>query len=424
MTNLNAPPNSGHQRDTRSAPKSAPKSIKLDSKTARLKLPVRKKSYTARIAPGIRLAYRRNEGAGTWSVIGGGGQWLKKIGIADDLERANGVTVLDYWQATERARDLARAKGDADGGKPITVAEALEAYAADLTARDSNPYNATRVLVHLPPALLSKTVAILTARELRRWRDGLLTKGLARGTVRRTTKMLKAALTQVADQDPRIANRDAWRVGLAGLPDAENVNNVILPDASVRSIVTAATAEGPEFEVLVELAAITGARVSQLFRLEVGDVQAGRADPRLMMPTSAKGRGRKVIGRRPVPISAAFALRLRQLGAGRPARARLLLRSDGEPWGRSDHLRPFARTVARAGLDPDEVTIYALRHSSIVRALLGGVPARIVAVNHDTSVVQLEHTYSKNIADHSDAVARQALLDLEQPVASNVRPLR
>ena len=41
--------------------------------------------------------------------------------------------------------------------------------------------------------------------------------------------------------------------------------------------------------------------------------------------------------------------------------------------------------VAAAGLDPHEVTIYALRHSSIVRQLLAGVPVRVVAVNHDTS---------------------------------------
>jgi len=35
----------------------------------------------------------------------------------------------------------------------------------------------------------------------------------------------------------------------------------------------------------------------------------------------------------------------------------------------------------------------------------------------------LERTYSKVIADHSDAVARQALLDLEQPAVTNVRSL-
>jgi len=190
----------------------------------------------------------------------------------------------------------------------------------------------------------------------------------------------------------------------------------------VRSIVAAAREEGPEFALLIELLATVGARVSQLRRLQVADAQADRADPRLMLPTSAKGR-RKVIARRPVPIPAALALRLRQLGAGRSAHAPLLLKPDGNAWGRSDHLRPFQRTVARVGLDPDEVTAYALRHSSIVRALLGSVPARVVAANHDTSVMQLERTYSKYIADHSDAVARQALLNLEQPAAANVLPL-
>jgi len=123
-----------------------------------------------------------------------------------------------------------------------------------------------------------------------------------------------------------------------------------------------------------------------------------------------------------VPIPAALAMRLRQIAAGRPAHAPLLLKPDSNPWGRSDHLRPFQRTVTRAGLD-SSVTIYALRHSSIVRALLGSVPARVVAANHDTSVMQLERTYSKYIADHSDAVARQALLNLEQPAAANVLPL-
>src|SRR5262249_18992235 len=121
--------------------------------------------------------------------------------------------------------------------------------------------------------------------------------------------------------------------------------------------------------------------------------------------------------------SASLAVRLREFGARRSARAPLLLKADGNAWGRSDHLRPFARTVARVKLDPDEVTIYALRHSSIVRALLGSVPARVVAANHDTSIVQLERTYSKHIADHSDTIARRALLDLEQPAVSSVRPL-
>jgi len=76
--------------------------------------------------------------------------------------------------------------------------------------------------------------------------------------------------------------------------------------------------------------------------------------------------------------------------------------------------------VTRVGLDPTKVTLSSLRHSSIVRALLAGVPARVVAAQHDTSVPMLERTYSAYILDHSDAVARRALLDTAQPAADNV----
>ena len=52
------------------------------------------------------------------------------------------------------------------------------------------------------------------------------------------------------------------------------------------------------------------------------------------------------------------------------------------------------------------MTAYALRHSSIIRALLAGVPVRVVAASHDTSVMMLERTYSAYVLDHSDAVGR------------------
>jgi len=69
------------------------------------------------------------------------------------------------------------------------------------------------------------------------------------------------------------------------------------------------------------------------------------------------------------------------------------------------------------------VTLYALRHSSIVRGLLGGVPIRVVAAQHDTSVPMLEKTYSAHITDHSDALARRALLNT-QPSGANIVSLR
>ena len=77
---------------------------------------------------------------------------------------------------------------------------------------------------------------------------------------------------------------------------------MILDEAAVRRIILDAGKIGPEFGLLVEVAAVTGARVSQLAQMEVQDLQADRTAPRLMMPSSKKGKGRKAVQRRPVPI--------------------------------------------------------------------------------------------------------------------------
>jgi integrase len=206
---------------------------------------------------------------------------------------------------------------------------------------------------------------------------------------------------------------------------------VILSDDQVRALIAAAYAEDSALGVLVETAAVTGARVSQLARLEVADLQADRPDPRLMLPSSKKGRGRKRIERRPVPITPSLAALLRQAAGERPAIKSdsvshlLLLRANGAPWqpAKADYRLLFINAVKRAGLDPARVTLYALRHSSIVRQLLSNVPVRVVASTHDTSIPMIEKSYSAYISDHSDAVARRALLDTK-PSGANVVNLR
>src|SRR5207248_6693523 len=184
---------------------------------------------------------------------------------------------------------LGRDDQGADSGRPLTVGEALDTYEADLRTRGGDTGNVTRVRAHLSPGLRDKAVALLAAGDLRRWRDGLA-KSLAPATVNRTCTVLKAALNLVADHDERIANRRAWDNGLATIPDAEQSRNVILDEATVRWLIAEAHAQSPEFGILIEVAAVTGARVSQLARIEVQDLQADRANPRLMMPTSRQGK--------------------------------------------------------------------------------------------------------------------------------------
>src|SRR5262249_6828010 len=108
----------------------------------------------------------------------------------------------------------------------------------------------------------------------------------------------------------------------------------------------------------------------------------------------------------------------------RQGTAPLLVKPSGEPWRKSDHARLFARAARAAGQDPDEVTMYALRHTSIVRQLVAGVPIRIVAASHDTSVGMIEKNYSRYIGDHSDQLVRAAMLDVVDDTVGNVVPLR
>jgi integrase len=386
----------------------------------------------------VSLGYRRNATAGTWVARvadGRGGNWTKGIGSADDHDEANGDTVLDYWQAQDRAKQVARGGKDQTIAAPVavetatTLRTALNRYEADLRTRGGDVGNAIRVRRHLNDAMLDRPVAELSLNALRVWRDGLTAKKrrksddtgdepkgdpLAPSGVNRLCTGLKAALNLAADLDVGITSRRAWEQGLASLPGAEEARNVVLPDAEILKLVALAPTQGTDFALLIEGLAVTGARVSQLARANIGDLQDTRSDPRIMVPSSAKGKGTKAVIRRPVPISADFAARLRQAADGRRDDAPLFPKGDVR-WKKTDHVRPFARIVKAVRVESSDggtVTSYALRHSSIVRGLLANVPARVVATQHDTSVAMLERNYSRFIADHADAIARGAMLQV------------
>src|SRR5262249_38269704 len=153
---------------------------------------------------------------------------------------------LNFWEAQERARALAR--GDtASSTRPITVDEALNAYRENLIALGGQPMNADRVRCHLPKALLAKSVALLEAGELRRWRNGLISKGMKPATADRTMRSLKACLNLAARGDRRISNRDAWG-DLERLPDSDVArDDQVLSEDQVRAVVRACWQIDPAF---------------------------------------------------------------------------------------------------------------------------------------------------------------------------------
>jgi hypothetical protein len=132
-----------------------------------------------------------------------------------------------------------------------------------------------------------------------------------------------------------------------------------------------------------------------------------------MMPVSFKGKGKKARRYIPAPITAALAARLK----GRSGT--LLKRADGTSWDKVNLPHYFADAMEGVTFaNPAKVTMYALRHTSIVRQLLAGVPTRVVAALHDTSVVMVEKNYSRYIGDHVDDIVRATL-----PKPAEVVPL-
>jgi integrase len=191
--------------------------------------------------------------------------------------------------------------------------------------------------------------------------------------------------------------------------------------------------DGDLCRTIIVLAA-TGARFSQAARLRVGDVQQDKS--RILMPTSRKGRGTKAAAT-PVPVGKDVMTALLPAITGRASNEPLLLRwnykqADGSirwakagrgPWGAAYELLPFWNEIRKAAELDAAVVPYALRHSSIVRGIRQGLPLRLVAALHDTSVEMIERHYGRWIADGLDDLAAAAVVPLVPTSDDNVVPM-
>jgi hypothetical protein len=163
-----------------------PPSQNLKDRTARSRLKARRKPYWREIEPNLAVGYRRLKGrkgapagAGTWSArhyVGGGAYTNEKIdGVADDFSDANGVTVLDFKQAQDKARALHLKRHTAsEMAGPLTVKAALELHLEHLAGLGQNIASQRQhANAFILPALGDVEVAKLTAAQLRRFHHGL-----------------------------------------------------------------------------------------------------------------------------------------------------------------------------------------------------------------------------------------------------------
>jgi integrase len=417
---------------------------KLESKSARQRLVIRKKPYFRSIDPGRHLGYYKGSKGGMWLArINDNGIYREqKIGAADDIRDANNLDVLSFAQAQFAARNwfaqYALNKSRVAADPVISVRVAVQEYIAFRNLReaarqgrpDCTSSAAHKLNLHVldNPEIADLKLEDLKIEVLKKWRAQLPGTGATR---QRVTNDFKAALNSATRAaEVKLVIKDglaATVVDISGAAEGADsaVQSKILTDDEVRTLLKAIAERGDDdiYRMCLLLAA-TGTRFAQARRLRVRDVQLARQ--RIMIPASYKGRSsgqpRSAV---PVPIGKEVVDAMVPIISGRDPSEILLQRwrhvqigaaqwerDRRAPWQTPSELARPIRAAARAASLPSATSSYSFRHSSIVRGLRDGLPVRLVAQLHDTSIQMIERNYTRFLADALEDLARNAIVSL------------
>jgi integrase len=371
----------------------------LETRTARARLRIRRTPYFAKIAKGLRLGYYRGSISGSWIARcyrGAGVYATEALGIADDTLEADGVKVLDYWQAQEHARRWGKrqrliAEGMLRQGS-YTVANAVKDYLAEIKAEKSPAavQGAKYVLdAWVLPELGVIQVEKLTTDRINRWRNKLATqpkrvrskltaiepatretaddedaRRARKATANRILTMLKAALNRAFHAD-RVSSDSAWRK----VKPFKRVDEAVvryLSAAEARRLVRACP---EDFRKMVQAALLTGCRYSELSRLKCSNFNS---DSGTLAIRLSKGKMRHVVLTDEAKQSFA------EWTKGKGPSGHVFLRADGGVWGTSHQKRPLDEASKRAGISP-AVNFHILRHTHGSHLAMSGVPMGVVA---------------------------------------------
>jgi integrase len=394
------------------------KSRALDSREARSRLKPRGMPYYAALDKALHIGYRRLRGkSGTWwarHYIGDGQYTVDSIGVADDHTETYGVEILDYWQAQAKCRELQSARVANGAGKvgPFTVKDAIEDYLqfldsnrASSTARDSR-YRASAFIL---PDLGDIELTDLTTERLEHWlaraaksaprlrtskgaeqqyREVTSAEDLRRrkASANRLLALLRGALNR-AWRRGKVASDSAWR----RVEPFESVDTARVRYLSIDECKRLVNACDAKFRPLVQAALQTGARYSELARLQIHDFNHDAGT--LAIRQSKSGKSRHIVL---TDEGQAF---FEQISAGR-AGSELML---GNEWRKSHQHRPMIEACDRAEIKP-RISFHGLRHTWASLAIMNGVPLLVVAKN-------LGHTDTKMVERHYGHLAPSYVVD-------------
>jgi len=369
---------------------------KLDSRAAREKLKRAPKPYFRALDSGLHLGYRKGKSGGKWVVrryLGGEQYTVETIGTADDIQDADGKTILNFSQAQAAARERAQEARGTKATGPFTVNCAMDEYLARKEAEGSkglvDAKNRTENLIR--PTLGDILVRDLTRDGLTKWLNGIArrprhVRGKAgkksralpaptteeekrqrKSSANRTRTVLCAALSQ-SFHDGRVDSDAAWRaVRPFREADSAKVRYFSVDEFRRLDNVT----QG-DFRQLLNAGAFTGCRYGELTRLRVGDFNPDAGT--LFVGKSKSGKARHVV------LTEEGQRFFRQLVAGREPSECMLKRDGGGAWGSSHQIRPMREACARARITPP-AGFHILRHTYASLLVMAGAPLNVVATN-------------------------------------------
>lgn len=420
------------------------KDARLDSREARKKLAIRHQPYFRSLAEGLHLGYRKRAGATTWvmRIYRRGSYLVSSIGSADDNVDADGVSYLTWWQACDKARDLATGtSGDRHGaGKKAgyTVKHACDEYLANAEAEGQKSLRSSRNAIneHVLPAFGGTLIAHLTAHEIKTWRNRLATtpprlrsrkdqnqkfaavdmsdpnvQRQRQATANRVLTALKAVLNQAFRED-RVDSDKAWRK----VKPFKAVDAARERYATPQEVVRIANAARADFRQMVLAGIFSGARYGELCRLEVRDFIAATGKLHIRISKSNKERF--------VALTDEAQAFFKNHTAGRASAEIMLRHSGGGTWGPSHQSRPMRDACIAAKVIPP-LGFHQLRHSYASHAVTSGMPLLVVAeaLGH-ANTKMIEKFYAHMRQEYVDAQMREHAPKLGIAEAGNVAAIR
>jgi integrase len=400
----------------------------LDTRAARAKLRASGKPYYRTLGPELHIGYRKGKDARRWvaRVYAGSGQYVvETIGHADDIADADGIHVLDFWQAQDRARRLHLDRGDNPGR--YTLRKAITDYVASLAGRGRGQKEAElKLAANVPPELANRELAKITAEDLSAWMRGMIARpqrdrtGALRdidmddpeivrkrkSTANRVFNTLRAALN-LSYKHGKVPTDHAWR-RVKAYRDADSARVQYLTVAQAQRLINACDGN---FRDLVQAALLTGCRYEELTRLKVEDFNPDSATIQIRMSKSGKSRH--------VVLTNEGASFFADLCAGRKGSETII----GGQWRRNGQTRRMNAACKRASIDPP-ISFHGLRHTWASLSVMGGMPLIVVAKN-------LGHADTRMVEKHYGHLAPSYIADAVRKHApqfglagSNVKAIR